>query len=59
MMDRRPTDPADAAGQVMSQGVDQAAAAAGDPARDHGPIVLFIPHVPASLTAAADPVVMQ
>ena len=59
LVNRLSTDPADAPVQVMSQRVGQPAAATGDPARDHGPIMLLISHVPASLTAAADPMMMQ
>ena len=59
MMNRLPTGPANAAVHVMSQRMDQPTATAGDPARDHGPIMLLVPHVPAPLTPAADPLVMQ
>jgi hypothetical protein len=59
IMNRLPTGPADAAVQIMSQGVEQSAAAAGDSARDDGPIMLLVPEVPAALASAADPMMMQ
>ena len=55
----RAAHPADAPVEVVGQGVDQPAAATGDTAGDGGPIMLLVPQVPAPLTAATDPMMVD